>query len=380
MNDQSDTALHVPDCDRHVRCGGCSLMRLGNQAQRTEKSRRFAADWQAAGLPAVPLAWVHCEGGHLGYRNRVRCQVTPDGLVRFFNPEKVDACPVLDPSVRAGVELAKRIALEHPSAMRHFASLEVRGHDSLDRGAIRYRSGLPSELHAADPAEIERACAELLAAWPAPWLVAGLDRGPVPRQRWNVTDGVWAEIPIDAFMQINARVNRRLVSHVRDGIAERGAQSFADLFMGAGNFSLPLLALGLDGYSVEAHAGAVGAALHAARAQGLSFAAADAGDTTARALAWIKAGISVDVVIADPPRAGLGSAVVPVTRLARRTVVLCSCNPRSLVRDVAALLAEGFRVERVTLFEMFPQTPHLESVVWLERIGRPAQLPSNIFS
>jgi tRNA/tmRNA/rRNA uracil-C5-methylase (TrmA/RlmC/RlmD family) len=123
---------------------------------------------------------------------------------------------------------------------------------------------------------------------------------------------------------------------------------------------------------VEANAGAVNAALSAARAQRLCFAAAAAGDAAAGALAWVNAGLSVDVVVADPPRAGLGSARLAVTRLARRNVVLCSCNPRSLVRDVAALVAEGFRVESVTLFEMFPQTPHLESVVWLERVRQSA--------
>lgn len=342
-------------------------MSLDYAAQRAEKARLFAAHWQAAGLPPAPLAWVLSESPPLGYRNRVRCQVTAEGRVRFFNPEKVATCAVLDPSVRAGVDLAKRIALEHPAAMCHFASLEIRGHDSRGQGAVRYRFGLEAAARAAGSVERGRPSAILAEAWPAPWLVAGLDDGPVPHQRWSVTDDVWVEVPVDAFMQVNTHVNRLLVGHVQRGIVERGAASFVDLFMGAGNFALPLLAAGLEGHAVEIHAGAVSAAQRAARAQGLAFTLAEVGDAARWAQAWAREGLSADVVVADPPRAGLGGAVPSVARLATRSVVLCSCNVRSLVRDVAAVVEAGFRVEHVALFDMFPQTPHLESVVWLER-------------
>lgn len=352
-------------------------MSLDYEAQRREKYLEFAARWRAAGLPPAPIDWVRSQSPLVGYRNRVRCQVTPDGQVRFFNPEKGDACPVLDPSVRAGVELAKRIALEHPAAMHHFVALEIRGSDSFGRAAVRYRRGLeagsPAPAAASDPDHTA-----LLAAWPGPWLVAGLDNGSVPCQRWSLPGGVWMDVPLDAFMQVNTDVNRLLIDHVRRGIVKSGARSFADLFMGAGNFALPLLAQGLQGYAVEVHAGAVRAAVQAAQAQGLSFVLAEAAEAAVRATAWVTAGLTVDVVIADPPRAGLGGAVSSIARLARRSVVLCSCNSKSLVCDVAMFLAAGFRVEQVALFDMFPQTPHLESVVWLERSQ--AQRSSNIFS
>lgn len=374
-----DTA-HVPDCDRHARCGGCGLMPLHYEAQRVEKLQQFARHWSTAGLPATEIGWVLSDEAPVGYRNRVRCQVTPEGQVRFFNPEKIATCPVLEPSVLAGVDLAQRVALDHPAAMRDVTSLEVRGHDALGTGAVRYRRRLEPEAETLQRAELERVHRELVSAWPAPWLVAGLDDDPIPCQRWYVTRDVWALVPVDAFMQINTAVNRLLVDHVRNGIVQRGAKRFADMFMGSGNFALPLLSEGLEGYAVEAHAGAVRAAVRAAGEQALEFTTADAADAASWALGWVERGLSVDVVIADPPRAGLGAAVVPIAELAASTVVLCSCNFRSLVRDVLALLARGFRVEHVALFDMFPQTPHLESVVWLERERPRAQPSSNIFS
>lgn len=366
MNDTPGTA-HVPDCDRYARCGGCGLMSLDYQAQRAEKSRLFVAHWQAAGLPPAPPSWVLSAQPPLDYRNRVRCQVTPEGRVRFFNPEKLDTCAVLEPSVRDGVDLAQRIALDHPTAMRHFASLEVRGRDSSGRAAVHYRNGMASDARATGSVGQRRDLALLAAAWPSDWLVAGLGDEPFPCQRWHLTDDVWIDVPIDAFLQVNTRVNRLLVAHVTRGIVARGAKSFVDLFMGAGNFALPLLAAGLEGQGVELHAGAVDAARRAALAQKLSFEHAEAADAALWVQARVEVQSSVDVVIADPPRAGLGAAAVSVARLAARSVVLCSCNFRSLARDVAVFVEAGFAVEHVALFDMFPQTPELESVVWLER-------------
>ena len=367
QGDTPATQAHVPDCSVHERCGGCALMALGHAAQRTEKLQQFSKHWRAAALPNTAFDWVLSDDAPVGYRNRVRCQVGPDGLVRFFNPEKIDACAVLEPSVRAGVDLAKRVALEHATAMSHFASLEIRGHDSSGRGAVNYRPRLEPAARSELGTSFARARVELLEAWPEPWLIAGLDDGPAPCQRWTLAPDAWTRVPVDAFMQINTRVNRLLVAHVQSGIVARGATSFADLFMGAGNFALPLLAAGLAGYAVEAHAGAVRAAQRAAQAQGLDFARVEAGDAARIANHWLDQGLAVDVVVTDPPRAGLGSAGLLAARLARGSVVLCSCNVRSLVRDVAALLSAGFHVERVALFDMFPQTPHVESVVWLDR-------------
>ena len=359
---------HVPDCEQHTRCGGCGLMALDYGAQRLEKARQFAKHWEAAGLPSARTRWVTDNAGPLGYRNRVRCQVAPDGQVRFFNQQKLESCVVLDDSVRAGVDLAKQIAHRQPGAMRHFASLEVRGHDSRGNGAVAFRR--QSDAGAGTPNDIElaRARAELRAEWPEAWLVAGLDDGPIPCQRWQLASDVYVDVPVAAFLQVNSEVNRLLVEHVRSGLLQRHATDFVDLFMGSGNFALPLLAKGLAGYAVEAHAGAVSAAIRAALAQGLSFTEAHAGDAARWAHAWVERGLAVDIVICDPPRAGLKGGVHSVARLARRAVVLCSCDPRSLVRDVVGFLAHGFEVAEVSLFDMFPQTTHLESVVWLERV------------
>jgi 23S rRNA (uracil1939-C5)-methyltransferase len=73
-----------------------------------------------------------------------------------------------------------------------------------------------------------------------------------------------------------------------------------------------------------------------------------------------------DFVLGDPPRAGLGKAVVrQLLRLRPPRLTLVSCDPATLARDLAALTSGGFSVEALTLIDLFPQTFHIETVVRL---------------
>jgi 23S rRNA (uracil1939-C5)-methyltransferase len=77
---------------------------------------------------------------------------------------------------------------------------------------------------------------------------------------------------------------------------------------------------------------------------------------------------SADLILLDPPRAGLGKGVVRrLTELQPRQVVLVACDPSTLARDLAGLLAGGYQMVRMAMVDLFPQTYHLESVVLLQR-------------
>jgi 23S rRNA (uracil1939-C5)-methyltransferase len=74
-----------------------------------------------------------------------------------------------------------------------------------------------------------------------------------------------------------------------------------------------------------------------------------------------------DFVLLDPPRVGLGKAVVRrLAELQPRQVALVACDPATLARDLAGLLAAGYRMIRMTMLDLFPQTYHLEAIVLLE--------------
>jgi 23S rRNA (uracil1939-C5)-methyltransferase len=74
-----------------------------------------------------------------------------------------------------------------------------------------------------------------------------------------------------------------------------------------------------------------------------------------------------DLILLDPPRAGLGKVVVRrLTELLPREIVIVACDPATLARDLAGLAAAGYRIEEMTLVDLFPQTYHIETVVRLK--------------
>jgi 23S rRNA (uracil1939-C5)-methyltransferase len=78
--------------------------------------------------------------------------------------------------------------------------------------------------------------------------------------------------------------------------------------------------------------------------------------------------VEPQVVVVDPPRAGLEKAVVDgILRLAPRLVAYVSCDPATLARDAARLISGGYRLREVTPFDLFPQTYHIESISLFER-------------
>ena len=75
-----------------------------------------------------------------------------------------------------------------------------------------------------------------------------------------------------------------------------------------------------------------------------------------------------DFVVADPPRAGLGAPVTEhLLRLAPPQLVLVSCDPATLARDLSVLTAGGYSIQSVSLLDLFPQTFHMETIVKLSR-------------
>jgi 23S rRNA (uracil1939-C5)-methyltransferase len=73
-----------------------------------------------------------------------------------------------------------------------------------------------------------------------------------------------------------------------------------------------------------------------------------------------------DFILADPPRAGLGKQVVKeLARIRAPKLTIVSCDPATLARDLHGLIAENYRIQNITLADLFPQTFHLETVVAL---------------
>jgi 23S rRNA (uracil-5-)-methyltransferase RumA len=167
------------------------------------------------------------------------------------------------------------------------------------------------------------------------------------------------------FLQINAGVNAALIATVTAWAALTGRERVVDLYAGFGNFSLPL-ARHSAVTAVESSTSAVADARWNARASGRPV------HVVGRSVdEWSPrpADCRPDLVVMDPPRAGLTRAALSrVLTLDAPRLLYVSCEPATLARDAKRLLQAGYTVRRAMSFDMFPQTAHAETVVELSRV------------
>lgn len=183
----------------------------------------------------------------------------------------------------------------------------------------------------------------------------------------EVVLGKTLRVPVASFFQVNLDVIELALEHTRNIFAASGCRVLVDAYCGVGLFALMLADLAGHVYGIEEDAKAIKAANENAVALGLKNFDFYPGKTE-RLLFYALRQLKLDetCLILDPPRSGCGKAVLETLREHRpRKIIYVSCAPAMLARDVKELLAHGYRLERVTPFDMFPQTQHCEAVAEL---------------
>lgn len=359
----------APPCADADRCGGCDWMRLSRPAQvRSKAALLREALGRIGGFRDLPDPLPVSQAGRdLGYRGRLRLHVDPDGRVGLFargthEIVEIAACPVSAPDVEAGLGTLRRHGAAHPGALGEFSGLELR---AAPRGAPLLAHLFPrrpgGRLSPRPLTFLETLARDMAVA------VSGRDLGAPADQRWPLPGGVELRAPPLAFTQVNPAVNEILVRAVVEGAQARGVSDFCDLYCGAGNFTLPLLASGLRGVGIEVSAEATRAARAAAHDAGLPPEAFVTGDVPRRARELVRSGRAFDLAILDPPRTGARDALPVVLALAPRHVAYVSCDPATLARDLRHLADGGYTLDEARGFDMFPHTHHVEALAWLRR-------------
>jgi tRNA/tmRNA/rRNA uracil-C5-methylase (TrmA/RlmC/RlmD family) len=180
------------------------------------------------------------------------------------------------------------------------------------------------------------------------------------------------EVPPDSFFQNNFHLLPSLVSAARERIQSSGVRHILDVYCGVGFFSLELADLVESFLGIELDIRAVKAARQNALQRGRRNGEFDIGraeDLLPAALSRFKA--NETAVILDPPRTGCAPEMLEVLRQTRPAQILyISCHPATLARDLAILTADGtYQLARVTPFDMFPQTQHVECLTDLRLTG-----------
>ena len=187
----------------------------------------------------------------------------------------------------------------------------------------------------------------------------------------TLPEGAVLRWPVGGFSQVNIEQNHALLQLVVSWAALDSNDSVLELFCGAGNFSIPLARRAKSLLGVEGQGAAVRQARDNARLAGLGncrFEKANVHDfCQALATSGEHAnGERFSFVLLDPPRAGVPGLAKALRRLCGGRLLLISCDPSTLVRDLASLCQAGFTLHAIQPIDMFPQTCHLETVALLE--------------
>ena len=174
----------------------------------------------------------------------------------------------------------------------------------------------------------------------------------------------------NAFLQTNTAMAERLYELAIDYAGLTGEETVYDLYCGIGAIGLSMASRALTVWGVEVAEESVACGIENARLNAISNAAFFAGEVGRSLEELAERAGPADVTVVDPPRAGLsGKALRALARLEAPTIVYVSCNPTTLAGNVKDLVADwGYRLVRVRPVDMFPHTPHVESVALLHKV------------
>ena len=399
------TALEVVDpgsarveplCEHFGVCGGCRFQDLAYEVQIAQKELQVGdALERLGGLGGVELEPIVPAESRYHYRNKLEYSFTQTdegpglGFHRAGRWDEVldlNRCWLttdLGNDVREAVRAWARAAglraygqATNEGCLRHLVVREGRNTGQ----ALVVLVTAPGEL-----ADVEG-------------LVAALRRFPqVHGIHWAINDRpaevtnlptriLWGENAIEeeilglrfrvrpnAFLQTNTAMCERLYELVAEYAGLTGEETVYDLYCGIGTIGLTLARDALTVWGIEVSEESVACAVENAELNRLPNAAFFAGEVGADVEELRDRAGPPDVVIVDPPRAGLsGKTVKRVAELGAPRIVYVSCNPTTLAGNARQLVSElGYRLERARPLDMFPHTPHVETVAAFTRAESP---------
>jgi len=333
LNAKVDTLLEPsaqrsdPACAVFGSCGGCAWQHVDYAAQLDAKTKIVRDAFERiAGVTVPAKLAITPSRAEYGYRSRARVFVE-GGRVGFRRARshvlcETDRCPILTPPLQ---DQLARLARSRNTPDGEWEL--VAGDDSSRAGAV------------------------------------GSDAGE--RVGWQLGDDRY-EVSAGVFAQSNAGLFEPLVAAVV-GAAGQGALA-CDFFAGAGFFTLGLARRFERVLALESNRAAARDLEHNLAAAGLSNVR-----VSAERLEYALQDGSIDrerpdAIVLDPPRTGLPpDSSDALSQLGPERIVYLGCDPATQARDVGYLVGSGYRLVHLEVFDLFPQTPHVESLAVLER-------------
>lgn len=337
----------APACEYFGRCGGCQWQHAPADYQaelkleilRETLRRTGGLEWSApVALHAGP-AWA--------YRNRARLRVSGAPEVprlAYFARDShtlvpLNHCPIAAPAVENAIAALAALP-PPPPGVREIEIMADAAGAKLCLNLEAEKAGTLVRAYASEAGEMAGAAGE------------GIEYAAGGRDYW---------VGRGAFFQANRFLLEELIAAVTAPAAAAGRA--VDLFSGVGLFALPLAERFANVSAVENHPAAVASL----RRNAAGLAQLRVHDLAAEEFMARWSG-PLDLLVADPPRAGLGRKLVAAIAAARpRELRYLSCDPATLARDLKQLLAAApYRLDALHLFDLFPQTFHIETLAVLQ--------------
>ena len=309
----------APQCPYFQRCGGCQYQHMDYPFQLEQKREILREVLRRVGKIEFAGEIGMISGEPWQYRNRVQLHIESGKIGYFAQGSReliaIDHCPIA--SVKLNETIGK-IKAQASTALELFTNeteVQVNVVDRVPRAALTSLASLGVTT-------------------------------PIQYGGFQVSR--------NSFFQVNRFLVDRLVE-CAVGDAKGGWA--VDLYAGVGLFSVKLAERFEKVTAVESGSSGFRDLHH-------NFAGAAVNANVEEYLAGLNE--TPDFVLADPPRAGFGKpAVKELARIRAPRLTIVSCDPATLARDLRGLIAEGYRLEKITLVDLFPQTFHLETVVEL---------------
>ena len=323
---QPSASRVTPGCPYFQHCGGCQYQHMNYPFQLEQKSAILREVLQRVGKIEFQGEIALISGEPWQYRNRVQLHIE-GGKVGYFAQGSrdlcaIDHCPIASPKLNETI--SKIDAPPANTALELFTNetdLQVNVLDRIPRQALSALATLGVTT-------------------------------PIEYNGFQVSR--------NSFFQVNRFLIDRLVECAIGGAKGEWA---VDLYAGVGLFSVKLAERFDRVTAVESSSSGLRDLAH-------NFVQAAVNANVEDYLAGLDQ--TPGFILADPPRAGLGKVVVKqLARIRAPRLTIVSCDPATLARDLQGLMAENYRIEKITLVDLFPQTFHLETVVELSASAVP---------
>ena len=354
----------APGCEYFPRCGGCQYQHAGPAFQLQMKLDILKETLGRAHV-AIQGEIASLAGPAWGYRNRIRLQAKGPRLGYLQRGSHtllpVTHCPIAAPVLEQAIAVVERAAgLEDLCEEVEFFT-----NDTQDQLLI---SLWPGPLQRSKQKPREQAL-EVFAERVRVELPALIGVGLFTQQNmkyWGQRSltytacGIPYQVSLGSFFQVNRFLLPELLQLV---VKNRSGRTAWDLYAGAGLFARALdfdfvTAVESEGFSSDDLKKNLESRPHqVVRSSTLDFLRSQS-----------SAQVRPDLIVVDPPRAGLGKEICGhLSRIAAPNIIYVSCDPATLARDLQTLLESGYFLRTIQLVDMFPQTFHLETVTVLVR-------------